>query len=946
MTRSCIKICLLAVISLFAGVIWQGAAYAAMPDILPLGSITVGMQNPSRVAVDSAGNLYVANIGNDKIVKFDKYGSQVADIHFVDTDSAVLSGQGLAVTLNGSAIYVSMGNRVAVLGADGAFLSYLGSGLGEFQDAGVIAVNKHGDVIVSDNDTRQVKVFPAGVETTAFLLTDVSFTGVTSIAVDPVSDNIYVGDSFFDNTLTRQLYVFSPSGSLLPQFQMAAATDFGSTPLNTFGGMAFDELGRLYVGDSAGGNIHVVELPVSYLGEYDNQGTTLRPQSIAYDAGTKRLFVTWLSSRVDIFGIDGGVTPIASNTPPTVPATVTFGELSSVSPDLVFNNSTDDDGDSLDYNVQVVDAVGALVTNFTVTEVAGSTETSVNVSLTENAFYSWQVQADDGSAVSAWSALKPIYINAVEEYPTAPELTDFLSGEAAGSDAVLIWNGSTDADPSSSVSYRVEILEGTAPVASFSIDVGTSASFADFSSVLSPSTTYVWKVVAVDNTGLETSSAVNGSFLFQTSVLTVSSNVSGAKVYLGGHHGYAGRLLGTAPVEVRDLVNGKYSVVVEAAGFEPYFETVEVAADTQAVVVADHKAARLATSFAVHDLNLAGLAVSGADVAPIVADLNQDNVLDLLLADNGYLKLYVGSLTQGPQVNDSIENLSLNQAVGSAPAQNRVVFSSAAQQLAIPQISGAAPCLVDWNNDDQFDLLVGGADGTVKLFLGQGGLNFSAAGDIWMNASAQQVIPAIADIDNDGDKDLVVASADKLFLVVNDGSDAAPLLNSQSSVTIPANAVPMFTDWNADGTRDLMLLSQGELFLTVINNGVAAMTSTGLTVLGAQSVFALNFAGSNYADLVYGVVSPDGTETLVVANGQQGGFAPAYKEALLAKLAEVELAVSTQDSGLIGKVANIASRIGRGKYASAQKKAEQLVGMLGATTPAGIAVNGLANILN
>ena len=46
--------------------------------------------------------------------------------------------------------------------------------------------------------------------------------------------------------------------------------------------------------------------------------------------------------------------------------------------------------------------------------------------------------------------------------------------------------------------------------------------------------------------------------------------VPGAKVYVGGNHGYAGRFVGEAPLELRDFPAGPASVVVERAGFETF----------------------------------------------------------------------------------------------------------------------------------------------------------------------------------------------------------------------------------------------------------------------------------------------------------------------------------------------------------------------------------------
>lgn len=938
MIRSCINICLLAVISLLLGVIWQSSAIAAAPTLTNLGQINTTFREAVALALDGSGNLYVSDVRQRAILKFDRYGSQVATLSV-----PALKGEGLAIAADGR-IFVSestdgiYADKVAILDAAGNEVGALGVGVNEFKMAGDIAFDANGNVYVVDRTDGIVKVY-SGNLSTGVQFGSVHYAGSLDMAIDTASNEIYLANYYFDATAgdARTLYVYDAGANLLRT--ISAVTGFGGDELSRFGDIAFDDASRFYVSDFGLHSIRVLDKPATQVFKYVDG--IRQAGSMAYDVATGRLFALHSSSGVDIIGVDGGANPVKVNTPPEVPVPVTVGEVGSATPGLVFNDATDADGDALTYNVKVLDAVGTQVTAFTVAETAGQTVATVNVTLAENASYTWQVQADDGAAVSAWSAPQAIYVNAVQEAPSAPALTSFLGGETAGSGAVLTWSAATDADPNASLSYRVEVLDGVTLAASASF-TGLSAPIESLSAQLTPGATYSWQVVAVDNTALETASSNTGSFVFQTSVLKISANVAGAKVYLGGHHGYAGRLVGVAPVEIRDLVPGNYAIVVEAAGFEPVVVSAAVVQDTQTEVAASLKAERLAASSATHDLHLAGQAVQGAGVVPIVADLDRDGVLDLLLANNGSLMVYRGSLVQDPQAVDTVEDLSV-KVTGNTPAPARLVFADAPQALALPQVAGAAPCLVDWNNDDNFDLLIGAADGSIKLYLGQGGLNFSSVADEWLVTVSGAAVPAVADVNGDGAKDLVVASGNDLLLFTNVGTDAAPLLGSQALMaTLAAPAVPMFNDWNADGAQDLLLLSQGELFQTTVDAGVVtAMSTTGLTVAGAESVFALNIAGSNYSDLVMA----NSTGALVAVNGQQGGFAPAYKVALQTQLAVVKQAVLDQAPELVTQVSDIASRIGRGKYDSACKKAEELVTLLGADTPAAVAVNGLIGIL-
>src|ERR1051326_8098162 len=82
--------------------------------------------------------------------------------------------------------------------------------------------------------------------------------------------------------------------------------------------------------------------------------------------------------------------------------------------------------------------------------------------------------------------------------------------------------------------------------------------------------------------------------------------------------------------------------------------------------------------------------------------------------------------------------------------------------------SHAAPRLVDWNNDGVLDLIVGGGDGYLWLFLGSGPTNSTAfqpgvkiqSGDVDIRVGTSYTGVCFKDMDGDGLPDLVVAGSD------------------------------------------------------------------------------------------------------------------------------------------------------------------------------------------
>lgn len=129
-------------------------------------------EHPRGIAVDGAGNVYVADTGNDRIVKLSPGGVVLAEW------GAPGSGDGrfhapTGVALDGAGeVYVvdSENNRVQVFGPEGRFLAKWGTrgiGLGQFSQPSAIAVGCEGSIYVADTNNNRLErfnpAFPAPV---------------------------------------------------------------------------------------------------------------------------------------------------------------------------------------------------------------------------------------------------------------------------------------------------------------------------------------------------------------------------------------------------------------------------------------------------------------------------------------------------------------------------------------------------------------------------------------------------------------------------------------------------------------------------------------------------------------------------------------------------------------------------------------------------------------
>ena len=164
---------------------------------------------PTGVAVDAAGNVYVADIGNARIQKFSsegiflaKWGSRgQGDGQFQFDIGGERQIGAIAVDASGNVYVADSGNhRIQKFSSQGVFLAKWGSegeGDGQFGAPVGIAVDKAGNIYVADTDNHRIQKFSSEGD---FLAkwgnegnSDGQLNSPTGIAVD-AAGNVYVAD--------------------------------------------------------------------------------------------------------------------------------------------------------------------------------------------------------------------------------------------------------------------------------------------------------------------------------------------------------------------------------------------------------------------------------------------------------------------------------------------------------------------------------------------------------------------------------------------------------------------------------------------------------------------------------------------------------------------------------------------------------------------------------
>lgn len=848
---------LLSAISLVGAVICLSSA-AAAPTLQSLGQINEGLSVPTRLDIDSSGNLYVADPRQKTIFVYDKYGKPIAELAV-----ATLSGGGLAVTTEGTKLYAACGQEVLILDAKtGEQLGQLGGEATPFLAVGFIDVDPQGNIYVADTQQRKVLVFSPDGELLQQFGDPASATGqfasIFALAVDPASAEIYVGDSVRTYTSQSKVMVFSQEGELLRTYFSDDETIFGTPPLFFFGGITFDQQGQAYFLDTYRSDVRIVQLPSTYQASFAMPsllpGNMERPVDAAFDTSTQRLFVACDGGRVEVFGLNGAGNP-DPNSPPGIPTLfhpIAGSETDTVTPQLTFQNADDPDQDVLKYDVTLNKDDVQIALYEDLPQFLPTSFAQVDLDLLENALYSWSARAKDASTASAWTAEETFYVNAVQEAPVTPEIVLPAEVPTLDGSGQLAWLASSDPDPYDTIRYRVDLFSAANQVDAVATHeltetLVTLSTFKNYSQ-LDVGETYSWQVTAIDNHDLASAPSVAGEFVYDTTSLLVEADIPEAQVYLGGNHAYAGRYLGQVPVELRDIATGSASVVVECPGYEPYVYQVTIEQGDQVVVNASLVAA-LEPAWKVNGSTL--LETGQTEVVPFFVDFDNNGLIDLLIGDSsGAITLYQG-----------------------VPTDEIIAFSKGTV-LDLPLVPGAAPFAADWDNDGRKDLLVGGSNGTITLFknigtenapqFDEGLLQQAADGPITVSGKA---VPILLDLDGDHDKDLLVGTGDgEILLFENTADDAQPTLAvAQPLASISDAAAPFAVDWNADGARDLLLTENGDLVVflqgpdgsyaqkTIIRPRSMGGSKYKLFTLGSQPfLFAFDLDNTRGKDLLVG----------------------------------------------------------------------------------------------
>jgi len=348
------------------------------------GSGNGQFNNPYSVAVDSSGNVYVADTGNNRIQTFSSTGTYQTQWGTSGSGNGQFHAPiGVAVNSTDGYVYVgdSRNHRVEMFlnSTTGTYWTQWGtqgSGDGQFlADALGPAVDSSGNVYVADPGTQRIQKFSYnGIFITKWGTpgsADGKFDEPYGVAVDS-SGNVYVVEQH-----NMRIQKFNSSGTFLTKWGTSGS---GDGQFSYPSGIAVDSAGNVYVADSVNHRIQKFSSTGAFLTKWGSSGTGdgqfNAPYGVAVDSSGNVFVADLNNNRIQKFAPSSSNPPVANftGTPTsgTAPLTVTFTDSSSNTPTSWNWNFDDGNSSTLQNPTHTYTSAGTYSVALNATNSAGS----------------------------------------------------------------------------------------------------------------------------------------------------------------------------------------------------------------------------------------------------------------------------------------------------------------------------------------------------------------------------------------------------------------------------------------------------------------------------------------------------------------------------------------------------------------------------------------------
>ena len=484
---------------------------------------------PQNIAIDELGNVYVTDLGNMRVQKFNNDGT------FLNAWGSSGTGPGqfhspAGIAVFNATVYVvdTQQNRVQQFDLDGNFISTWGDqgeNPGQFFLPNGISVGTNGTIYVADTGNQRIQKFTSDGEFILEFGESDSYGGQFIFPLGVEVDN--QGNVYVSDPSKNKIFKFNSEGGLYQSF----GPNFGGFPMMPQG-MVIDPFGNIYVADTGYDRILRITPEGATLNTWGSMGIAdgqfKMPKDIALDKNGNLFVVDSNGQRIQKFGSPIAPTVVDTTLEPTeetseeTPQSTTqllqepnpiLGDLTKpviTPPNDLFIEATsgltpvsvgqamatDESGiQSLSSNAPAEFPLGTTTIIWTAIDGSGNMAIATQVisvvdtippTITAISEITVEAQTPGSNLVELEAPLVSDAVGVISLTNDAPEV--FSLGET-----VVTWTAIDVASNSVSVLQKVIVIDTTAPTLSIPEDIVTEATSTDQNEV------YLGESVVIDN---------------------------------------------------------------------------------------------------------------------------------------------------------------------------------------------------------------------------------------------------------------------------------------------------------------------------------------------------------------------------------------------------------------------------------------------------------------